>query len=236
MSVNDEKKACRLGGGTLPSIYLCRITRREKVLVNRVRGYAWWCTGGEWRGFGSGGLDPIDHEASYTARPLQTLLAGATYFCSFKTEQKGEESSCSRTVPLPITLFSPIFVSRLVTLLPRAVHLSLSLSLSFFLLCLSLARRSLTGISNCEIRRVGNPMTGGSGFLYYFVNTLLPVLKSVSRIKNEMGLNKNYPVRKHKSNASINTLFSLFWMCRKYIKEMKLNLSLHFHLFLHCFV
>ena len=92
----------------------------------------------------------------------------------------------------------------------RCPPLSLSLSLSFFLLCLSLARRSLTGISNCEIRRVGNPMTGGSGFLYYFVNTLLPVLKSVSRIKNEMGLNKNYPVRKHKSNASINTLFSLF--------------------------
>ena len=143
MSVNDEKKACRLGGGTLPSIYLCRITRREKVLVNRVRGYAWWCTGGEWRGFGSGGLDPIDHEASYTARPLQTLLAGATYFCSFKTEQKGEESSCSRTIPLPITLFSPIFVSRLVTLLPRAVHLSLSLSLSLFLPSLSLSRSSI---------------------------------------------------------------------------------------------
>lgn len=192
-----------------------------------MRGYAWWCTGGEWRGFGSGGLDPIDHEASYTARPLQTLLAGATYFCSFKTEQKGEESSCSRTIPLPIALFSPIFVSRLVTLLPP---LSTSLSLSFPL-CLSLsfsvARRSLTGISNCEIRRVGNPMTGGSGFRYYFVNTLLPVLKSVSRIKNEMRLNKNYPVRKHKSKAYKYT-FSLFWMCRKYIKEMKLNLLLHF--------
>lgn len=120
----------------------------------------------------------------------------------------------------------------------RCPPLSLSLSLSLPPLSLSrsfsLARRSLTGISNCEIRRVGNPMTGGSGFRYYFVNTLLPVLKSVSRIKNEMRLNKNCPVRKHKNNAYKYT-FSLFWMRRKYIKEMKLNLLLHFHLFLWCF-